>query len=388
MKKQLLKIILIFLFAITAITLLFSTLSKNRLSEDAFREQLVDLNEIGQLSKMEDGQSSERLENAIDNLKQKLKKEQELNKGSEVTGALWIFYFIFVLFLFTAFGYVYRAILRPFDKLQVFADEIAKGNFDLNLKYERTNYFGKFTWAFDHMRREITKARACEREAIDNNKTVIATLSHDIKTPIASIRAYAEGLDANLASGPEMRRKYSSVIMKKCDEVTKLTDDLFLHSLSSLDKLKMNLGEENLRGLLMKTVSELKLKDDLVSLTGEIPDVKVNIDAKRFEQVIENLINNAKKYAPGSRVEIGAQLFEGSILVSIQDYGGGILDEDLPFLFDKFYRGRNAGEQQGSGLGLYIVKYIMEQLGGSAVLQNTSPGLKVSLIIPAVPAAS
>ena len=81
------------------------------------------------------------------------------------------------------------------------------------------------------MRKEITKARSCEREAIENNKTVIATLSHDIKTPIASIRAYAEGLEANLDSTYEKRMKYLSILMRKCDEVSKLTNDLFLHSL-------------------------------------------------------------------------------------------------------------------------------------------------------------
>lgn len=78
-------------------------------------------------------------------------------------------------------------------KIAGFAENIAQGNFDVPLKYERCNYFGAFTWAFDSMRKEIIKARAAEREAVENNKTVIATLSHDIKTPVASIRAYAEG---------------------------------------------------------------------------------------------------------------------------------------------------------------------------------------------------
>ena len=150
---------------------------------------------------------------------------------------------ICLVFLFIVFGFVYVSILRPFDKLQIFAETIAQGNFDVPLNYERTNYFGQFTWAFDCMRKEITKARSCEREAIENNKTVIATLSHDIKTPIASIRAYAEGLEANLDSTLERREKYLRVLMRKCDEVSKLTNDLFLHSLSDLDKLKINLEE-------------------------------------------------------------------------------------------------------------------------------------------------
>ena len=95
-------------------------------------------------------------------------------------------------------GYVYFAILRPFEKMKAFAGKIARGDFEDSLRYERSNYFGEFTWAFDSMRTEIIKARACEKEAIENNKTVIATLSHDIKTPIASIRAYTEGLEANM----------------------------------------------------------------------------------------------------------------------------------------------------------------------------------------------
>lgn len=110
---------------------------------------------------------------------------------------------ISLVYLLTVFGYVYFSILHPFDKLENFSSHIAQGDFNLPLNYERSNYFGEFTWAFDSMRREITKARSCEREAIENNKTVIATLSHDIKTPISSIRTYAEGLEANLDSTPE-----------------------------------------------------------------------------------------------------------------------------------------------------------------------------------------
>lgn len=112
---------------------------------------------------------------------------------------------ICILFLLIVFGYINFAILRPFEKMKDFAQNISQGNLEVPLDYARSNYFGKFTWAFDSMRTEITRARACEQEAIKNNKTVISTLSHDIKTPIASIRAYTEGLEAKLDSTPEKR---------------------------------------------------------------------------------------------------------------------------------------------------------------------------------------
>ena len=382
MKKQLMNITLFFVLLITVITLIFSIPMKANLNEELYRKQLIDINEIVQLSEKDDEESLNKRNQALMKFRKELAKEQTLDTNGKISIMIWILYGLCITFLLLVFAYIYRTIIRPFNILQNYADEIARGNFDIDLRYERTNYFGKFTWAFDHMRREITKARACEKEAIDNNKTVIATLSHDIKTPIASIRAYAEGLDANLDSGPEMRRKYSLVIMIKCDEVTKLTNDLFLHSLSDLDKLKINMTRENIRELLIKIISELQLNDSFIRVTGELPDAYVMIDEKRFEQVMENLINNTKKYAPESNIEISSDIGEDNISICVQDYGEGIPDEDMPFIFDKFYRGSNARDRQGSGLGLYIVRYIMKQMGGSVDLISSSEGLRVILKIP------
>lgn len=382
MKKQLMNITLFFVLLITVITLIFSIPMKANLNEELYRKQLIDINEVVQLSEKDDEESLNKRNQALMKFRKELAKEQTLDTNGKISIMIWILYGLCITFLLLVFAYIYRSIIRPFNILQNYADEIARGNFNIDLRYERTNYFGKFTWAFDHMRREITKARACEKEAIDNNKTVIATLSHDIKTPIASIRAYAEGLDANLDSGPEMRRKYSLVIMRKCDEVTKLTNDLFLHSLSDLDKLKINMTRENIRELVIKIISELQLNDSFIRVTGELPDAYVMIDEKRFEQVMENLINNTKKYAPESNIEISSDIGEDNISICVQDYGEGIPDEDMPFIFDKFYRGSNARDRQGSGLGLYIVRYIMEQMGGSVDLISSSEGLRVILKIP------
>jgi signal transduction histidine kinase len=384
MKKLLLRVMLLFMIAASLVFFIGSRMMTKDSRSVSYRQQLVDLNEIIQLSEREDEESQKKLEQSVDRFRTELINAQSGSNKEEEQNTLYLLYGLCLSFLLLVFAYVYIVILKPFDKLQNFAQEISKGNFEINLKYERTNYFGAFTWAFDHMRREIIKARACEKEAIDNNKTVIATLSHDIKTPISSIRAYAEGLDANLDSGPEKRRKYITVIMNKCDEVTKLTNDLFLHSLSDLDKLKMNTGRESLQKLMREMIGQMQVIDKEISLIGTIPDVYVNIDSKRFEQVLDNLINNAKKYAPNSRIEISSELVDGSVRVFVQDYGSGIPDEDMPFLFDKFYRGHNVGDNQGTGLGLYIVSYIMQQMEGSVSLKNSPEGLKVILSLPVI----
>ena len=178
------------------------------------------------------------------------------------------------MFVIIIFLYIYFAILRPFDKLKDFAKEIARGNFNLPLNYERSNYFGQFTWAFDSMRLEITKARKCEAEAIENNKTVIAGLSHDIKTPIASIILYAEALEANIDSNYITRVKYLNVIMNKATEVKKLTDDLFLHSVSEMDKLSFNLEKLNLLEILKSSINDFNV-NSTINL-NEYDDIVLN----------------------------------------------------------------------------------------------------------------
>lgn len=294
---------------------------------------------------------------------------------------LWAMFAVCAGVIAAVFLYVWFTILRPFEKLAGFAERIANGDFDLPLDYERTNYFGRFTWAFDCMRKEIVKARACEKEAIENNKTVIATLSHDIKTPVASIRAYAEGLEAGLDKTPEKRQKYLSVIMGKCDEVARLTEDMFLHSLSDLDKLKMNSERLEFCAFAKRVICELGEEYGDVNFTAPYFTAEVNADKNRLTQIFGNIITNARKYAK-TAVDVSITRNADSVSIHFRDYGGGIPDEDIPFIFGKFYRGKNCGGEQGSGLGLYIVKYVAEQSGGGVTLKNCDKGLEITVTLP------
>ncbi len=386
MKKKLMTVTIAFCAVILAVTGIFYLLGKQSASQEKKAEQILDLNEIAQLA---DAGEKEQVALKVRELQEDLRISQEVTGNDR---GLFLLCGICIVFVVGVFGYVYVAILRPFDKMKGFADKIAQGNFDVPLEYERSNYFGAFTWAFDSMRKEITKARACEKEAIENNKTVIATLSHDIKTPIASIRAYAEGLEANLDSTPEKRQKYLQVITKKCDEVSKLTNDLFLHSLSDLDKLKMNPQKFELCAFVESAIEELMGAGQDIEFIK--PDFKAMVfaDENRLLQIVENIINNARKYAK-TKITVSMSKSEDTVdelqhedtaKIIFRDYGSGIPDEDMPFIFDKFYRGKNCGNEQGSGLGLYIVKYIAQQMGGEIRLQNLSDGLEVVVLLPIV----
>ena len=375
MKKRLILVTAGFAILLLFITGIFLFMERQQAPNGSKEELLVAVNEVEQLAKIGE----------IAGLNQKTAELTQtvrgLNGGSGEYGRLLILCGICLLFLICVFTYIYFAILRPFDKLKGFAEKIAQGNFDIALRYERSNYFGAFTWAFDSMRREITKARSCEKEAIENNKTVIATLSHDIKTPISSIRAYAEGLEANMDSTPEKRERYLSVIMKKCDEVSRLTNDLFLHSLADLEKLKITPKEMELCGFLKEAVEELGAEQNDIHFAVPAFTARVSADENRLMQVVENLVNNARKYAK-TDVDIFCEKDGDSASVHIRDYGGGIPDEDMPFIFEKFYRGKNCGSEQGSGLGLYIVKYLTEQMQGKILLHNHGDGLEAVITLP------
>ncbi len=353
----------------------FSTLYAG--SDDSEAGYIVDLNEIERLNAQGDYQTAnEKILSLQENMR-------ETDSEKSASYAIPILCGATVLIIFTVFGYIYFSILRPFDKMKAFASEISAGNFDIPLKFERSNYFGEFTWAFDSMRKEITKARKGEKEAIENNKTVIATLSHDIKTPIASIRAYAEGLSANMDTSFEKRERYLSVIRKKCEEVSRLTNDLFLHSVSDLDRLKLTPQRIEISEFLESALNEIGAERGDVIFKKPDFTAFVNADKNRLTQLCENIVSNARKYAK-SDIEVFITKEDENIALHFRDFGGGIPDENMPFIFDKFYRGSNCGNEQGSGLGLYIVKYIAEKSGGNAILRNCGNGLEVKIILPTV----
>lgn len=337
-------------------------------------EFYVALNEIRQLAEMGDSAaaSAKTME-----LEQKMRAEVIGTEDSRIP----LIYGISMLFLISVTAYGCIAVVRPFEKLSRFADEIAKGNFDLPLNYERSNYFGKFTWGFDRMRREISNARACERAAIENNKTVIASLSHDIKTPVASVRAYAEALDMGMDSTPQQRAEFIDMMMRKCDEITRLTDDMLLHALSDLGSLRMKPESLDLCELTERTVRELSAGMADIHFEKPFFPAQVYADPLRTAQMLENLIHNARKYAK-TDIRIFFTRDADHITVHVQDAGGGIPESDMPFICDRFYRGKNCGTEQGAGLGLYIVRYIAEQSGGALHLENKNGGLHAAIEIP------
>ena len=298
--------------------------------------------------------------------------------------------------------YVKKSIIDPFDRMQEFAGKVALGNLDEPLMMEKNNMFGAFTESFDIMREELASSQKREAELQRKEKELVASLSHDLKTPITGIKLTSELLKAKFEmnskkannetsenknnmspniSEKDMMEKLDN-IYKKADQIDVLVSDLFSSTLDDLGEFKVNCDDTE-----STVLSDILKKHDdrgLVS-EGDVPKVIINIDTKRMNQVIGNILVNSYKYAD-TKIDVNYRLVDDYLEMKIRDYGPGVSRDELDLITNKFYRGKvtEDNKKEGSGLGLYISKNLMEKMNGDLICdsEGEGKGLEVTLLIP------
>ena len=268
------------------------------------------------------------------------------------------------------FCYMRRTVVLPFRRLERFARRVAAGNLDIPLEMERHNLFGAFTESFDLMRCELKRARLAEAKAAAEKKELIAKLSHDIKTPVASIKAASEVGEALSPEGRH-RENYRQII-QKADQISTLVSNLFSAALEELDQLSVtpeDMKSGELR-ILLENADYLRRAE-----LPEIPGCLLFADRLRLQEVFDNLFANSYKYA-GTSIGVTVEMGDAYLTVRIEDFGGGVDERELPRLKEKFMRGGNAGGVEGAGLGLYIADHCMREMGGRLVVENGDSGLR------------
>lgn len=292
------------------------------------------------------------------------------NMRGDIKLQLIVIYLILLLFLILFFFYFYFYYIRPFSHLQRFTRQISKGDFEFALPMTKSNYFGAFTESFDLMREELRKAKQGEYQANISKKELVASLSHDIKTPVSTIKAICEILMLQLK---EVASKDKiAIINQKADMIDALITDMFHATLEDLTVLVTKPTEE-LSKILDPMFEEIN-HFDLIEFENELPECMICVDKLRINQVIDNIINNSYKYA-NTPIHISFQkhlMFQdgegknvNAVCIRIKDEGKGLSEEDISYLTEKFYRGKNANGKAGSGLGLYLSKQFMEQMHGT-----------------------
>ena len=271
--------------------------------------------------------------------------------------------------------YMYVTMIRPFRKLKGFAERIAGGNLDIPLEMDKRNLFGAFTESFDIMRSELKKARLAEAQAQQSKKELVAKLSHDIKTPIASIKAVSE-VGLAVTNNEKDKANYTQII-GKADQINTLVTNLFTATLEELQQLTVT--PTNIESSKVKTM--LENADYLHKATiPDIPECLIFADELRLQQVFDNIFANSYKYAK-TEITVTVQKADNSIVIDIEDYGGGVPVEELPVLKEKFKRGSNTEHTEGAGLGLYISDYFIKEMQGALNIKNGEHGLKVTVTL-------
>lgn len=269
--------------------------------------------------------------------------------------------------------WIYKGVMRPIEKMQVAAGNIREGNLDFELKPDSNDELGQLCLSLEGMRRRL-KDNAEEKIAFDKeNKELISNISHDLKTPVTTIKGYAEGIMDGVADTPEKVEKYVRTIYNKANEMDLLINELTLYSKIDTNRIPYDFSILSVNDYFNDCSEELSLELEAKNVEFGYfnyvePEVRVIADAEQIKRVIHNIVNNSTKYMDKTRAKINLRVKDVGdfVQVELEDNGKGIAAKDLPNIFDRFYRtdaSRNSSKG-GSGIGLSIVKKIIEEHGG------------------------
>ena len=269
--------------------------------------------------------------------------------------------------------WIYRAVMQPLGRMQQAAQYIKEGNLDFEMKWETDDELGQLCRDFEEMRRRL-KANTEEKLAFDKeNKELISNISHDLKTPVTTIKGYAEGIMDGVADTPEKLEKYIRTIYNKAGEMDTLINELTFYSKIDTNRIPYNFDTLSVNNYFNDCAEDLALELEQRGVEFGYfnyveEDVRVIADAEQIKRVIHNIINNSLKYIdkPKGKINLRVKDVGDFVQVELEDNGCGIAAKDLTNIFERFYRtdaSRNSSKG-GSGIGLSVVKKIIEDHGG------------------------
>ncbi|MFZ5643407.1 MAG: HAMP domain-containing sensor histidine kinase [Bacillota bacterium] len=285
-----------------------------------------------------------------------------------------------------------KRIFRPIEELRNGVEEIARGNYEVKVECSVSNEIGLLVDSFNEMARKLREGEKTKNEYEENRKSLIANISHDLKTPITSIQGYIEAILEGNVAAPENKDKYLQIIHHNIIYVNKLIDDLFLFAKLDMQKLDFQfetvLIKAYMRDLMEEFRFELEERQSVLIYADDLEqDLPVSMDRKRMHQAIRNIMGNALKYGPEKGLVINVELYkqDGFACIDINDNGPGISEDKLPYIFNRFYRVDNerTKDLMSTGLGLAIARELVEAHGGSiAVSSAEGRGTCLRITIP------
>ncbi|VBB08272.1 Hypothetical protein LUCI_3543 [Lucifera butyrica] len=285
-----------------------------------------------------------------------------------------------------------KQLIKPIEELSHAAGEISRGNLDYAIPTEGKDELGAACREFDQMRMQLKAAREVQERYEKNRKELIVGISHDLSTPLTSIKGYTSGLLDGIAKTAEKKEHYLNMIYQTTCNMEKLVESLFLFSKLDLGRVEFCLEAVRLQDYLTDYVAEnadrLLTRGLRLTLNCQSVNSQVRIDRIQFQRVVENLVENSLKYKRGEVGNLTISLkneAEGQLRLEFADDGKGVAAPELSKLFDSFYRTDQARTNvgKGSGLGLAIVKQIITTMQGEIWAENgENGGLTICILLP------
>ena len=283
---------------------------------------------------------------------------------------------VLLILIFTAgmlTVWIYQGIINPIHKLQVATENIKAGNLDFTVEADGRDEIGELCRNFEEMRFRLKESEEEKLAGEKENRVLISNISHDLKTPITAIKGYVEGIMDGVADTPEKQEKYIRTIYNKANEMDTLINELTLYAKIDTNRIPYNFSRINVADYFEDCVEEVGLDLEAENIRLNYidyadKDVLIIADPEQLRRVINNLISNSIKYLDKEQGFINIRIRDVGdfIQIEFEDNGKGISAKDLPYIFDRFYRAdasRNSSTG-GSGIGLSIVKKIIEDHGG------------------------
>lgn len=288
---------------------------------------------------------------------------------------------LFAVILLGTMIYLRQTVIKPFTEIRETPFELAKGDLTVPLKERRSRYFGKFIWGLDMLREKLEKTKNAELEMQKEKKTMLMSLSHDIKTPLSAIKLSAQALGRGLYTDPDRQRELAESIAADAGDIEKLVDEIMRANSEELIHFDVNNGEFYLSEVIDRIRAYYTDK-----LTGteftieEYADCMIHGDPDRLTEVMQNIIGNAEKYGDGRYIHISFSDEEDCRLVTVANSGCTLPENELSFIFDSFRRGSNTGSRPGSGLGLYICRSLMTVMNGDIFAEIQGEEMRMTAV--------
>ena len=310
----------------------------------------------------------------------------EYVEGSNA-GLPWYINFVLLSMMFVTIivlVYVQNKILNPFHNMSKLSYELAKGNLSMPVKEEKNRFFGRFLWGMNMLREQLEENKEKELEFQKERKTLILSLSHDIKTPLSSIELYSKALVEDLYDTKEKKDEALQGIVRNVKEIKGYVDEIVTASREDFLNLEVNMGEYYLSEIMKNIVSYYRDKLSVIHTEFHVDEFSECLligDKDRIVEVFQNVMENAIKYGDGKSIRIYFDDEEDCKLIHIENSGCNLKEEELPNLFDSFYRGSNSAAMKGSGLGLYICKTLMRKMDGEIFAEINADVFGITVVV-------